>query len=393
MLGEKLMKELAKMRLAPTKLSSPIAIYKECMLDHLDLPELSHIAPEVSDMAYRCSGKLWIEAHQLGYWDKVWDYDLSSAFPNIAKDLIDYRQCKVYKTSKYLDYAVYGYVNATVTIYDWVMVSPILFEDDNGIYSFTGTKDMILPKSWLDFITTWKIGEYKINNGYWLVPTTKEPSKPLYNPVTSLLRYKNRTDRTVTQILLAKRMATGIYGSMGEEHEDDFAKYANFIWFAEISSRCPLQVAEFLYTHGIGAGDNEGYKTLLQVGVDGVMLSEPVEGELDGNWKLAYENDALIISSGLVYTRNTKPKGLRLHDILDMIEKNPNSNYYQKGVPRRVTMGDALSKNKPELIGKPMTFNSSINLIHPEHDRVFDDLPANGRDLLNNKYHSRPISL
>lgn len=69
MLGEKLLYELKKMGLEPTKLTSPVAIYEECVMRYLDLPAVVDMPKEAAEFAYRCSGKLWIEAHQIGYWE------------------------------------------------------------------------------------------------------------------------------------------------------------------------------------------------------------------------------------------------------------------------------------------------------------------------------------
>lgn len=67
-LGMGLLKELHKMGLHPTKLTSPVAIYEESILSKLDLPKLKDIPPEAAEMAARCSGKLWVEAHALGFY-------------------------------------------------------------------------------------------------------------------------------------------------------------------------------------------------------------------------------------------------------------------------------------------------------------------------------------
>lgn len=68
-LGMKLLKELAKMGFPrPTKLTSPVAIYEEAILSKLDLPKITDMPKEVASMAYECSGRLLIEAHQIGYW-------------------------------------------------------------------------------------------------------------------------------------------------------------------------------------------------------------------------------------------------------------------------------------------------------------------------------------
>jgi hypothetical protein len=66
--GVELLKELKKMGMEPTKLTSPIAIYDECIMSKMDLPKLKDIPPKAAEFAYRCSGRLFIEAHQIGYW-------------------------------------------------------------------------------------------------------------------------------------------------------------------------------------------------------------------------------------------------------------------------------------------------------------------------------------
>ena len=277
MLGEKLMYELGKMGLHPTKLTSPIAIYEECVMRKLDLPKIDDIPIKAAELAYRCSGRLWIESHQLGYFDHVFDYDLRAAFPNALKDLVDIRDCRCVHSSKYQEKAIYGYANCFVTIYNGVMVHPIIFDIEEGLISPTGIRELVLDKGKMDFITKHKIGEFKILDGYWLIPF-RTLRKPLEEPMMGLLKYRERTG---LQQLLAKKILVGAYGKLGEEWEEEwdeqFGPYFNPVWFAESSSQPTVQVAEFLYSHGVGPGDNEGYKHLIHIGVDGVMLDKPIE--------------------------------------------------------------------------------------------------------------------
>jgi len=273
-LGEKLMYELKKMGLQPSKLTSPVAIYEECVMRRLDLPTVVDMPKEAAEFAYRCSGKLHIEAHQVGYFEQAFDYDITSAFPSVARDLVDIRHCEWIESNEYQPDAIYSYVKCEVTIYDWVIVSPIIKEDEDGrLISPVGTWETYLTKGELDFIDKWKIGEYKILKGWWAIASNNLP-KPLAEPMDKLLAYKERTG---LQSALAKRMSTGIYGKFGEERKDEFGPYFNPCWFAEISTQVRLQVAEELYSHGIGPEDNKGYKHLLHVSVDGFLLDCPIE--------------------------------------------------------------------------------------------------------------------
>jgi len=385
-LGVKLMGELKKMGMQPTKLTSPIAIYDECVMSKLDLPRLKDIPAKAAEFAYRCAARLDIEAHQVGYWEKVWDYDLSSAFPSVAKELIDFRECKWVESPEYHPEAIYGYVNALMTIYDWVMVHPILRETEDGLDSPTGTWPDFFTKGQLDFVRKWKIGEWKILEGVWASTSRKALKKPLKIPMDNLLGYKQGS---VLQSRLAKRMSTGVWGRMGEDWGAEFGPNFNSVWFAEVSTQVTLQVAEFLYSHGIGPGDNEGYKTLVHIGVDGTMLTEQIDNK-DSQWRLAYEGEALVISSGLVYTALTKPKGLKLGEVLAMIKEHPRQPYYEKKITRRLTLGDSLAQHRLGDIGKEFDFSVSINLLNQDHDRIFPKTPQTGQQLLSKHYPSKP---
>jgi hypothetical protein len=259
----------------------------------------------------------------------------------------------------------------------------------DGLISPTGDWETYLTKSELEFIDKHGIGKYTIKDGWWAVPRVirrQGLNKPLFTPMTKLLEFKQRTG---LQSLLAKRMSTGVYGKFGEERTEEFGEHFNPCWFAEISTQTRLKVAEFLYAHGVGPGKGEGYDSLIHIGVDGVLLTEP-RGTASGDWKLTSESDVLVVSSGLVYTRVTKPKGLRLEDILGMIAEHPRRKYYSKGVVRRLTLGDSLAQSRLQDIGKEIEFQSSISLIEQEHDRDFTKVPKTGEALLQNKYKSTP---
>jgi hypothetical protein len=67
-LGEELLEALDKMGLQPNKLTSPVAIWEQQVMNHLSLPTAWDMPKEAAEYAWRCSGKLWIEAYQIGYW-------------------------------------------------------------------------------------------------------------------------------------------------------------------------------------------------------------------------------------------------------------------------------------------------------------------------------------
>jgi hypothetical protein len=185
-------------------------------------------------------------------------------------------------------------------------------------------------------------------------------------------------------------MSAGVYGYQGADWGDQFAPSFNPVYFSEISVQVRLQVGEFLYSHGIGPQNNEG---LLHVGVDSVMVDRELDISKDYGWRLAYEGEALIISSGLVYTQLTKPKGLHLGEVLEMIKEHPRQPYYERKIKRRLTLGDALAQDRLNDLGKEMEFSVSINLLNQNHDRIFPKVPQTGEQLLKRHYISKPIKV
>lgn len=110
----------------------------------------------------------------------------------------------------------------------------------------------------------------------------------------------------------------------------------------------------------------------------------------NGGWRLSYVGSALVVSSGLVFYANKKPKGLGLDDILELIKEHPMTGYYEKRLRRRITLGDALSQERFSELGHEKEMVSSIDLIRQTHDRNFKKLPQTGRQLLSHHYNSTP---
>lgn len=313
----------------------------------------------------------------------AYDYDLSSAFPRIAMELVDIRQCDIVKSTEYQEKAVYGYCKGVVTIYDWVQVHPIAYVDERGEVSFkTGTWPAYQPKCAIDFINKWGIGEFRLDNGWWFIPKNGVTlTKPLEGPMEEMLAYKARGGLAGQ---IAKRVCVGIYGKEGQAPVNKNVKdnFLNPVWFAEISTQARLQVAEELYKLGIGPDDNEGYRHLLQVTVDGFMLDEAIpEGKLDEHWRLDNVSPVLIVNGGLVFALGKRPQGLALMDVLAMIKAHPRQTFYKKIQKRRVTLAEAVNLGLDKL-GTEIGMYTGFNLLTQKYDRAFTKIPRSGGALL-----------
>lgn len=101
----------------------------------------------------------------------AYDYDIIASFPTVARDLIDIRHCEWIKSNEYQANAVYGYCKGKITIHDWVTVSPIIYEaEDGSLLTPTGIWDTYLTKGEIDFVNKWGIGKFEIEEGWWATP-------------------------------------------------------------------------------------------------------------------------------------------------------------------------------------------------------------------------------
>lgn len=382
--GSKLVETLIKMGMTPNKLTSPVAIWEDNVLNHASLPTGWDMPYQAAEYAWQCSGRLWTEAIQLGYWNKTYDYDIRSAFPSVAREMVGFSKSDWIETNRYCADAVYGYCKAEVVIYDEVIISPIIYADTDGSLSTpVGAWETYLTKGELDFITKWGIGEYRIINGWWAVPLKHK--KPFRVLVDRLLQYKESDDELIRWI--AKQMAVGgTYGKFGEEHGDTFGRHFNPCWFSEISTQTRLEVADFIYRNTLQ--DN-----VLHISIDGILTNKKVDEPMTdrtGCWRLSSETPALIVSSGMVYLKQRKPKGLYLEQVLEMIKEHPRKGYYEQAIPRVVTLGDAMRLGRLDDIGKTKMMYSTIDLYRIKRERLFRGFPMQGDHLLNKHYKSKP---
>jgi len=401
--GLYLWEQLKKMGYRPTKLTSPIAVYQECVMKGLNMPGIDSMPERVAELAYSCSGRLWIEAHKLGHYNEIWDYDLKSAFPRIAQNMLDTRLCDYIEDTNYCSNAEYGYIVGDVTIYDKVTLHPIIYDLTGDLSSRVGTWPTTITKGQYDFIYRWKIGEVEIQEAHWVVP--KRKVRPLFTVMDRLLRLK---DKGGVIKHISSMQARGVYGKTGEEYKNvkwqdikndsiygkdeegnliKFGPYCNPIWFAEASTQTSLEVADFIYR-------NKLVDNVIHIAVDGAMFDKKhvlTDKDKNHGWRLDGEKEeAVIISSGLAYHGTYRQAGFNIESIKKMFTEHPNLTYYQDFRTRRVTIGDISQGVEFEKLGQEYKLPTSIDL-NPARDRIYSPKPATGGQILKGVYTSRPI--
>lgn len=290
---DQLDKALTIMKQSHTRtLVSPIGIYKSCMFKHLTLPNYRQIAPKevllgdkgsdgLAVYALNCSSKLWIENYKIGYFEKIWDYDMVSCFPTIAAELYDMSKFNWERSELFYPEAFYGYCKGIIRINKNVKLHPFIYkrtEADGNLHSYTpvGTWETYLTKAEIDFLYKWKLGEFELIDGWFGFPKKSGLSQPYRKPIADLMKWKNHKNKLVSR--LGKLQANGLYGVQGEWRDTEEGEvpgpHANFLVFAEISSRARLHVADWIYRHKL-------VNNVVYISVDGVATDREVENELE----------------------------------------------------------------------------------------------------------------
>ncbi len=389
--GNRFLAALAKAQINPRKLTSPIAIYEDALLEHFHMPTAADVPVEATgclDYALKCASRLWISNYQVGHWleGECFDYDLSAAFPFEASRLLDFRKAQfLFSETERLD-AQWGFVRGMVTITS--SVSPLVTTAKDGtIISPMGTWEDYLTLDEVRAIRKWGIGDFKMLDGWFI----KFPFavKPL-----SLLMSRLYQQRALDPVLdgFSKRVANGLIGKMLEVFADgNYGKYFNPIWHSIVTARVRLRVADFIYSHKVEAN-------LIHVGVDGCLLDRDLGlsgAKVMGQWRYKGSEPSIVLSPGAVFTPSKHPKGLDYSTLRNTIAAHPNRSRYEVQLPHRVTLTGAVNDGRLDLLGKERPEPEFMDLVLAkyEQDRLYDKFPKNGRELLEQRFLSHPVVL
>jgi hypothetical protein len=373
----------------PEKLTSPVAVFEQHYMKHMDFPKLLDIPEEIMKdadsagaFAYAGAKRVWIENYQVGYWNKCFDYDLRSAYANQMKNLLDLRRGTWKRSDEYQAEATYGYCRCLVEIEERVKLHPVIFADVDGSKSTpTGQFMAFLNKAEIDFIREKEIGDVIIQDGYWW--KCDKVYTPLKVVVERILQYKEHEVPMVRQ--LAKQMLNGMWGKMLAKATDGkgFGEFFNPFWAMEVSAAVRLKVADFIYR-------NKAWNNVIAVQVDGVLLDREIEN-IPACWKLSHAEEALVISASEIYIADKHPRSLTLDMIKEKVKTNPNKGYYDWTIKRPATLVQAHKMHDYSVLGGEYDSVTAIDLLSTTQTRKFAVYPRSGKELFERVYKSEPL--
>jgi len=269
-IGVQVYNALSRLGLHPNSLVSPISAFDKEIFSKLNLPQIEDIPEEASEYAYNCCKGNWVESYQKGHFDKVYDLDISSAYPSIiSKDCIDVRLGTWIKTDKFEQDAYYGFCKGIVNITS--DFSPIIYSsDDNQSSTPKGEWETYITKQEIEFIEKYKLGTFEIEDGWWFFPD--KITYPL-KKITEWLYAKKESSKGIQKKII-KRIMSGLYGrTLQVDFGGVIGDYFMPVWGATIQVNTRLEVARFIL-------DNNLTNHVLSIAVDGCLVTKEVKIEL-----------------------------------------------------------------------------------------------------------------
>lgn len=379
-IGEEVYDALCSIGLHPTTLTSPIKVFEKETLSKLDLPKVDDLPEMAGYFAYECCKGNWVEAYQLGHWEKVWNYDLCSAYPAEIAKLLDFRLGEWVQSNKFVDEAKYGYCKGEIEINKDVEFTPFIYKQENGSSNnVTGKYPKFITKKGIEFLRKWKQGSYEIEDGWWWLP--KKEETPLKGIIEWLFLEKERVGGLRQNAI--KRIMAAIFGKMLEVRDGELGSEFNPVWAAEVETNTRLEVADFVLRNGLKP---------IHIAVDNVIAAELIELREQGlgKWEVGEASPCICAGTGMLAVRDEGAGEFHLkYDWLrEQIEKEPEANEYRLAKLTPVTIGEACGE-RYEKLGELQELNKVVSIGQGEK-RAYREQPKNGAELLGRVYESLP---
>jgi len=264
--GNNLLDNLKRIGIVPTRVTSPVAIYQDGVLDNINIATIYNLPDYennkgVAEYSMQIMDREWRTTYK-DYQGPTYTYDIRAAYPSIAISLPDTSKCD-YIYSKEWQKAHWGVVRGEVT--NNSLHSPIVWWNGEEYINKVGTWTDYFSTEIIQFIEKHNLGSFKMYDGWFLNPKTN--SKPIEVPLMRLFSYREINEDIKRW---SKAMSVGVYGKFCEEHDDgSYGKFFNPIYAAMITSRCRLKVADFIFGRKL-------QDSLISIVVDGVKLDKKI---------------------------------------------------------------------------------------------------------------------
>jgi len=267
--------------------------------------------------------------------------------------LIDLRNADIWKSDYYEPSSDWAVFKGMLTIN--APVNPFPYVNENVPFCYPiGTHPAVLTVEQIKLINRWKMGTFRYNPPIWHV-RYHSSHRPFKGIMEKLFVLRGYDTPYVPEV--AKALAVGIYGKLGQMTDDGPGEWYNGIYASQIVTRGALQVCEFVYSNNLA-------DRLISVTLDGILAEGNFEYSTErkfGEWRrnkpaafLVSHFNAQMSSSGKKATDGTS-----YQEAMEYIKQHANQPHIDSG----------------------------------DHTRFFPEVPKIKADFLEHRYKSEPIEI
>jgi len=311
------------------------------------------------------------EVIKRGYFDKVYQYDINSAYPYALTKLIDVRNGFWIKSKDIPDFFYYGFLKVQVNSYEHDTISPFPYRRKDGLVYFPNINNSdIWYLTYPEYQLANKMGaEMDIIDGWFFLPKKFDylfaDIKKLYEARKEAKKNDKAMDLTLKLIM------NSLYGKFAEREFKIKAKLIPFdgaqtikignqtIYFKEMETAGTLfnpvyasyitsLTRKILLESCINNIDH-----VLMFATDSILTDKPILQESDelGDWKLEMQGEAVLIMSGVYSIRNdneikTRFRGFPIkaeYNFFDLLKKYANESKMTFKLEKAIKLGEVVN--------------------------------------------------
>lgn len=390
------------MKYFPKRPFSKGKIAEEYFLSTCYVPMINNIPEVVLKYAYNSYFGGRFELLKKGYQEKVYSYDIKSAYPKQIAGLIDFSKGGWIETKEYHENAYTGFYDCLVTANE-SFFSPFIYKIAGLSIFPNGSFRQILTKTEYDFIRlNFENCDLKIVKGYEFFPKSLE--YPFKSEIERLYAWKEKEKDEHIKYCV-KIFMNSLYGKFIQVSGDQnrTGKLFNPIYASLITSGTRVKLLEF----ALQSPDN-----VIMFSTDSIHstspLNVPAKPQL-GDFSQDFEGEGVYIMSDVYNLWNDKKQKNKLRgfslamekdidsDILMLkdILKNMQTDKYEYTTMRPYHLGECLLHKKARKIEDLNIFGEvekSIN-INGDKKRHWFDTFRNGKECLRKNFNSIPLKI
>jgi hypothetical protein len=378
---------MKKLGLDPRTLTNPVRTLQNEILSKLGLPTIDDLPDEAGEYAYECCTGGWVECIKRGWFETIYDWDISGGYPAQIREMVDFRLGSWEKVTTLPSDRPEGMTGFFRAMYNTEAdLHPILSTSPKTRNMTINGKDvnwMTLRK--IDFVTARKLAEVNIIDGWLFTPS--QVVKPLRETIDGLQAKKVASQGMDREVI--KRLMSGIYGKTLELYKSEgkaFGPLFNSPWGADIENNTHIEVCRFCLDNNIMP---------LYILTDGVATDVDLQLKSSkeiGHWKLDAKTSALVIGSGIVALKGKKGKGafsLNYDSLMQTIHDHPEYDTIHMQTDGFLSMGEAVERKRIDLMGETQVDVRAI-ILNSDLKRCYINEPSNFGELITNTYPSIP---